>query len=219
MIWLALLLTASLAAPSVASGDGQPPVTIIEIPVATTTTAATPTTVVAPESSVQTSSPGPARTSPPNVEEVSSPTRWSFRSWVALLLVVAGVVLVAILRRLPRKLFDADATPAVALPETPETAPLASGAYEAVEYRSEIGSSEVQPRTLGEFTTLEAAIDAARIARSWFILNSPTEAFWVVWNVHSKRAAWIAESSTPGESVIDLRTGRRQPYTEETART
>ncbi|CAN5219024.1 hypothetical protein BH18ACT5_BH18ACT5_11850 [soil metagenome] len=228
MIWLALLLTASLAAPSVTSGDGQPPVTIIEIPVATTTvttsfeilvatTTVTTSSVVPPETSVLTTSPAPATSSPQIADQVSSTVRWPFRLWVAVVAVAVGGLLVLTLVR--RNRLPGDSAPStISVPSPPPAvSPSVLGHYEAVEYRSESGTSEVEPRRLGEFGTLEAAIETARLARSWFVLNSRTEAFWVVWNLQLKRAAWIAESGTPGESVIDLRTGRRQPYIAQSA--
>lgn len=66
---------------------------------------------------------------------------------------------------------------------------------------------------------MSTAVVTARLARIRFDLNSATEAFWVVWNLHLKRAVWIAEAGTPGESVTDLRTGRRQPYPAESSKT
>ena len=241
MIWLALLLIASLALPSVASGDGQPPVTIIEIPV--DTTIVTASSVVPPETTVLTTSPPPATSSPQIEDQTSSTVRWPL-PWVAVVLLAVSGLLVLALVRPRRDRLPGDGVPS-AISRTPPSSlvfalrhykavesrsesgtpspipvpgptaavpPLAFGNYEAVEYRSESGTSAVQPRALGEFESLEEAIDTARLARSWFVLNSRTEAFWVVWDRHLKRAAWIAESGTPEESVIDLRTGRRQPY-------
>ena len=218
MTWLAVLLTASLGATLVASGDGQPPVTIIEIPVATATSVPGST---APRPSTPSTSPAPA-TSSPAIEDLVLPTETEpFSLWLAVaVLALGGLVALALLRR--RNGFpDASARPTVSEtgPATAAVPPLAIGPYQAVEYRSEPGSSQVQQHTLGEFTTLEAAVDTARLARIRFDLNSATEAFWVVWNLHLKRAVWIAEAGTPGESVIDLRTGRRQPYPAESSKT
>ena len=112
-------------------------------------------------------------------------------------------------------------SPSGASPAGPPAAnpPLGSLHYELVEYRSESWNSEVQPRTLGQFRTLEAAIDSGRRARSSFALDSPAEAFWVVWSHQLKRAAWIAESGTPGENIIDLTIRRRDPSITESTRT
>lgn len=239
MIWLALALTAWLAAPSVASGDGQPPVTIIEIPTATTTA----TSLVPPEISVATTSPAPAlipsetsvlptsptpttspapATSLPRVEDqVSPPVRSPIWLWLrGVILVLGGLLVVALVRLNRNSLPGNGAPPATPEPKPPPAvSPSSPGRYEAVEYRSESGTSEVRPRALGEFGTLEEAIDIARLARAGFALDSGTDRFWVVWNLDLKRAAWIAESGTPGERVIDLRTGRRQPYVPESTKT
>ena len=225
MSWLALLLTSFLAAPPVASGVGQPPVTIIEIPSATTATTTT-TTVIKPPTTVTSGSVVPADTSvlrkyspkpaigSPLIEDQVSPTGgWPFR-WVAVvILAVTGPVLLGLVRFRRNRSSGDEAPSAIPVPRPPPAAPpLPVDHFEVVEYRSESGTSEVEPRSLGEFGTLEAAIETARLARSGFVLDSRTEAFWLVWNLHLKRAAWIAESGTPGESVIDLRTGRRLPY-------
>ena len=212
MIWVALLLTASLAQPTVVSGDGQPPVTIIEIPIATTTTTASST--VPPETSVLTTSPTSATSSPQIEVQVSPTVRPPLWLWVVgVVLTVGGFLLQALVGR-RRNRRTADGAPsAIPMPKPPPAvSPSVLTHYEAVEYLSESGTSEVQPHTLGEFETLETAIDAARLARSQFVLNSGTEAFWVVWNLHLMRAAWVAESDTPEERVIDLRAGRRQPH-------
>ena len=117
---------------------------------------------------------------------------------VGVVLTVGGFLLQALVGR-RRTRPTADAAPsAIPTPRPPPAdSPSVLTHYEAVEYLSESGTSEVQPHTLGEFETLETAIDAARLARSQFVLNSRTEAFWVVWNLHQKRAAWIAESNQP----------------------
>ena len=219
MIWVALLLTASLAQPTVASGDGQPPVTIIEIPVATTTSATTTTTtassIVPPETSVPTTSPTSATSSPQIEDQVSPAVGPPIWLWVVgVVLTVGGFLLQALVRRRQNRRTAYEAPPsAIPVPKPPpavSTSVLTH--YEAVEYRSESGTSEVQPHTLGKFETLEAAIHTARQARSQFVLNSGTEAFWVVWNLPLMRAAWVAESDTAEERVIDLRAGRRQPH-------
>ena len=220
MIWLALLLTASTGAPLVASGDGQPPVTIIEIPIATTTV--TTGSVDPPATSVAATTPPPSSTSPPETEDQGSPTvLWPVRWWIfGVVSVVWALFVLALVRGRLYMLPGDRAVSGIALPRRPPVvSSSALKSFEAVEYRIESGSSEIQPRTLGDFGTLEAAIDSARLARSRLLLSSGREAFWVVWNVHLKRAIWIAESGTPGENVIDLRTGRRQPYDAESAET
>lgn len=218
MIWLALLLTASMGAPLVASGDGQPPVTIIEIPIATTTV--TTTSVDPPATSVPATTPTPATSSPQTEDQGSPNVLWPFRWWIfGVVLAVWGLFVLALVYGRLNMLPGDRALSAAALSRRTAVSPLVLRSYEAVEYRIESGTSEIQPRTLGDFGTLEAAIDTARLARSRLLLSSGTEAFWVVWNLHLKRAIWIAESGTPGENVIDLRTGRRQPYDAESAET
>ena len=238
MIWQALLLIASLVAPMVPTGDGHPPVTIIQIPDATTTTttATVPTSsLVLPETTVLTTSATPATNPPPLTEEqvprpVQLPSQWIALAagWVLFVLVLvrqrsrptaesrasaisgspSGGLLLALRHYKPAEDRSEDEShSAIPVPDLPAAeSPTTPVHYEAVEYRSEFGSSEIQVRSLGEFGTLEVAINTARIARSSFVLDSVTEAFWVVWNQQLKRAAWIAEAGTPGESVIDLRT-------------
>ena len=219
MTWLALLLIGSMAAP-LASGDGQPPVTIIEIPIATTTTV-TARAMDPPATSVPTTLPTPA-TSAPQTEDQGSPNvLWPFRWWIfGVVAAVWGLFVLALIHGRLNMLPGDRALSAMPVPRRPPAVSLSSlRSYEAVEYRMGSGTSEIQPRTLGDFGTLEAAIETARLARSSLVLDPGTEAFWVVWNLHLKRAIWIAESGTPGENVIDLRTGRRQPYNAESAET
>ncbi|MGI8515278.1 MAG: hypothetical protein ACR2NT_09085, partial [Acidimicrobiia bacterium] len=86
--------------------------------------------------------------------------------------------------------------------------------FEAIEYRigGDSSSSGVSAESIAKYTTLEPAIEAARYARANFGDNaSGSDAWWVVWDLDTKRAAWIAEHGTPGESVIDLRSGRKVP--------
>ena len=219
MIWLALLLSASMGASFAASGDGQPPVTIIEIPIATTTV--TTSSVDPPATSVPATAPTPSTSSPQTEDQGSPSVLWPFRWWIFGVVLAVWVLFVMALVHGRLNMLPRDhALPGIPLPRRPPAvSSLALRSYEAVEYRIESGASEIQPRALGDFGTLEAAIGAARLARSGFLLNSGTEAFWVVWNLRLKRAIWIAESGTPGENVIDLRTGRRQPYDAESAET
>jgi hypothetical protein len=85
--------------------------------------------------------------------------------------------------------------------------------FEAVEYRHGGPLRGVRAASLSTNSTLEEAVEVAREARRRFQPHgSDADAWWVVWNRTSQRAAWIAEAGTPGESVIDLRTGQREPY-------
>ena len=237
MIWSVVLLTATLGTPTVPTGDGQSPVTIIEIPEATTTTtpALVPTgPLVPPESAVLTTRPTPTTASLRQFEEqVPPPAQWPWE-WIALALwlwFVLGFVrprtrrtgvrsalrmsgpgtggLVLALRHYEpgNNRSEGEGHPAP-LPEQPAAiSPSTLVRYEAVEYRSDCGSPEVYPRTLGEFGTLEAAIETAALACSSSVRDSQTDAFWVVWNHQLKRAAWVSPRRAHRETVIDLRTG------------
>ena len=247
MMWSTLLLTATLVTPTAPAGDGQPPVTIIKIPEATTTTtiATAPTdSVVSPATSVLTTTSSPVESPLPVNEQGPPPLQWP-SPWIALVVVGALFVLASVRHQgatLPAvtrspdspapalsdpppeglvlalrhyKPDEGESHPATPMPESPAAvSPSSSIYYEAVEYRSHLGSSKVHARSLGEFGTLEAAINTARTARSSFAIDSG-EAFWVVWNRQLKRAAWIAEAGTPAERVIDLRTPASRPASRE----
>lgn len=147
MIWLALLLTASLVA-SVTSGDGQPPVTIIEIPGVTyeieiATTTVTASSVAPPESSVLTTSPASSTSSPQIADQVIPTARRPFRLWDVVAVLAVGVLLVLAPVRLRRNRVPAGAV-ATAIPlASPPIAvsPSVLGHYEAIEYRSEAGTT------------------------------------------------------------------------------
>jgi hypothetical protein len=85
--------------------------------------------------------------------------------------------------------------------------------YETVEYRSgnAPAGEDVLAFSTGMFASLEAAIEAARQARSSFEPEvEGADAWWAVWNLDTQSAEWIAEFGTPEESVIDLTDGRRR---------
>ncbi len=94
----------------------------------------------------------------------------------------------------------------------PPAAPISiSKGFEAIEYRTggALRGSEVRSRSVAKFSELEPAIDAARQARAAFDPgDAKVDVWWVVWDLDTQRAAWIAEHDTPGERVIDLRYGR-----------
>jgi hypothetical protein len=229
---LVALLVAGSVAPSwltIAASDGQPPVTIIEIPI--------PPTTVVESSTIPASSDRPASTTgvvepaPPSGDlfdlDISEAdpvlnlggSPWPWPAKVGLGLALGGLAflsLVLVLRafngtprsRDPRS-NAADRSPIAA------AIAAASSRFEAVEYQTGTAftDSAVRARTIGEFSSLQEAIDAARLARSQYNPQAPDpDAWWVVWNLNSKRASWIAEWDTPGESIIDLRSGRREPY-------
>lgn len=85
------------------------------------------------------------------------------------------------------------------------------GRYEAVQFVSRVAhiGPAVTEHKIGEFDSMEAAIEAARSAREAF---SPSiyepDAWWVVRKPGNLRAEWVAESGSPQERVIDLRSDR-----------
>jgi len=194
------------------SAGGEPPVTIIEIPsppppetVPTTAPAVTPAT-----SSTITQQP------PPPSEAVESPgglgSIIDLAIWLALLVVLIALGLgLWRQRRSGREQVGAETTvdPHEAL------SAVSSRGFEAIAYRTGgvLSGSAVRAESLSTHPTLEEAIAAARSARLAFQPEEANlDAWWVVWNLGTQRAAWIAEWATPGESVIDLRSGRREPY-------
>lgn len=247
MIWSVLLLTTTLVTPTVPSGDGQPPVTIIVIPEITTTTA-TASPLIPSETAVLTLRPTQTTASLQQVEKhVSQPVRrpwlWGVALAVWLWFVLGllrprgrrtpertawmmpgpptgGLVLALRYYRPISDRCEGKSHPVQHLPEQPAGVSHPTlVTYEAVEFRSESGSSEVQPRTLGKFGTQEAAINTARIAWSSFVRDSRTDAFCVVWNHQLKRAVWISPRRARGGSVIDLRTRRPEPSSAESTKT
>ena len=186
---------------------GRPPVTIIEIPTPSTTTTpvtAPPTTgVPEPTSAISTTSvvTVPAQTEP------GLPTVYI---WFGLAVIVIAAVLLWLRRRLRGKEPPAPVVrPIGAIPL------IESKGFEAIEYRTGgvLAGTTVRAKSMSTFASLEDAIASAREARLAFQPDAnDTEAWWVIWNLGTQRAAWIAEWGTPGESIVDLRTGQREPY-------
>lgn len=237
-VLMSLLVTASLAPSwlSVGVPDGEPPVTIIEIPISpttepepatTTTEPATdqpgPTTTLVEQLPSETGEPG---TTEPETTEVAPVLVVGGRDW--LWIVVAGISLIlAILSlRFVRRAFrgptseartgESDGSDNAGTTTSMVPAP---SRFEALEYCTghDLEGSEIYVRTIGEFSSLEGAINAARSARSDYDPDPYPDAWWVVWNTESKHAWWFAEFGNEEESVVDLRSGRRVPYSAQDA--
>ena len=231
-VMFGLLAAVLLGAGWVATGNLEaPPVTIIEIPVPTTTTPALTTTPPA-TTTPATTSPSTTDTSPvttsvaeqipvPTTTEPESSTEtetaggsdWIWRIAVAGALIALAAFSLYRDRPARRDAVIVSKLPAVlAAVSTAPAAPISvSKGFQAIEYRTggALGGSEVRSHSVAKFSELEPAIEAARQARAKF---DPGEAkvdvWWVVWDLDTQRAAWIAEYDTPGERVIDLRYGR-----------
>lgn len=82
--------------------------------------------------------------------------------------------------------------------------------YEAVqniEYRDRPGAPP-EESILGVFDDEEDAIEAGRSARQAFAdAGGHDVAWWLVRRVGERVATWIADSRSPSEFVLDLRTG------------
>lgn len=207
-----------------------PPVTIIEIPVATTTTS--PATTAPATTAPATTSPATTDTSPVTTsvaEQIPVPTTTeaetsaetdsaSGSDWIWRIAVAGALIALAALSLYRDRTTRRDAVIVSKLPavlaavSTAPAAPISnSKGFQAIEYRTggALGGSEVRSHNVAKCDELEPAIEAARQARAKF---DPGEAkvdvWWVVWDLDTQRAAWIAEFDTPGERVIDLRYGR-----------
>ncbi len=222
-----LLATVLLGAGWLYSRDLEsPPVTIIEIPVATTTTPDTATTAPATTSptttdtspvttSVAEQTPGPTTTETESSIETDSALGpdWIWRIAVAGALIALGGFSLYRDRPTRRDAVTVSKLPAaLAAASMPTAAPVSnSKGFQAIEYRTggTLRGSEVRSQSVATCSELEPAIDAARQARAKFEPDHlPADAWWVVWDLDTQRAAWIAEYDTPGERVIDLRYGR-----------
>lgn len=231
MVLVSLFVVASIGSAwlSVGASDGNPPVTIIEIPIPLTTEPEATTSTTKPDAD----QPGPTTTL---VEQLPADTNeqgktdvdpvllvegrnWPWQAVAGVSLILGGLAILSL--RFVRRAFSGPSfgtpTPESILSDNVkpvESTASASGHFEALEYCTDgdRDESEVYVRTLGEFSSPEEAIEAARSARSEYHPDPYPDAWWVVWNTDIKHAWWYAELGTEGESVIDLRSGRRSPY-------
>jgi len=80
--------------------------------------------------------------------------------------------------------------------------------FEAVEF-IEVRGSEPRESHLGEFGDEMKAVEAARAARSAFMVSgSDAYAWWVVRKPGARLAQYIADSTSNKEFVLDLTTGQ-----------
>jgi hypothetical protein len=81
-------------------------------------------------------------------------------------------------------------------------------AVQNIDFRDRPGAP-IEETHIGTFDKEAEALEAARSARDEFMeANRPDFAWWIVRPVGARLAHWIADSSSPKEYVLDLRSGQ-----------